>query len=34
VNNEKGTSMGHQPKLKDMKMENGEEESGCYSKET
>jgi len=26
--------MGHQPKLKDVKMENGEEEGGCYSKET
>jgi len=26
--------MGHQPKLKDVKMENGGEEGGCYYKET
>ena len=30
MKNEEGTSMGHQPKLRNMKMEYMEEDGGCH----
>jgi len=32
VKNEEDTSMGHQPKLRNMKMESEEEDVGCHMK--
>jgi len=32
VKNEEGTSMGHQPKLRNLKIEYMEEECGCHTK--